>query len=481
MKSFLISIFCFLVISTSQISGQNLFQEKFEGCQISNFCLDCGDIKAVIPSTFIQDLIKGLDKESLRLTFGDIEIQILVDSVGKPCLISANNQTKIKSSKLKLQDAVNNSSNWIPALQNKKPISSSVSLLIRFGMSDVKLARRSFDSDNETNMRSEGIPDVKGTSAKLLTESWTVFNQENSELPWDMSRAVVKDIDNTIWIGTDNGIVKIVNGDWHHFNVQNSPIKSTMYDKSKTEGIEDIAVDHNNNKWFISAWSVYKFDNVNWTIFDSTNSPIKWARTVFVDKQNNVWFTSWDGLAKFDGKRWSVVDSTNSQIPTNQVLGAFIDSRNRLWIGTFKGNVMIDGNHTFRFTDSESPLSKANISKGYEDKEGNIWFSLENDKSVDAGIYVLKTDGMWKRINLPDYVMFKGGINDFLLDEDKNVLWIAINGIGLLKFDINKESLEIYTNHNSKVPSTVVSKLALDKDGQIWATTFAGVIKQNKK
>jgi len=464
------------------ILGQNLYPEKFNNCVFDRFCLDCGSPKAESPATFMQELVRNMDSNSLKKAKGQIEIQILIDSVGKPCLVSANNRSNIKTNKLKLQEAVNSTSNWKPAIDGSRGTNSSVSLLISFDQENIKATRISFDPRNRTNGQSVGTPEMKGSNKNKLSETWTLYTQQNSALPWDMTRAVARDSDNNIWIGTDNGVVRIEDGQWKVFNAQNSNIKSTKYDPKTTETISDIEVDKKNNKWFIAGWDVYKYDNKNWTIYDSINSPINWARTIFVDKSNNVWFTSWDGIAKYDGTKWSVINTKNSELPSNKTLGVFVDSRDRLWIGTFEGNIMIENGKTTKFTDKDSPLSKAYISQMYEDKQGNLWFDLYNSKGSDEGMYILRKNATWERIQYTNPDMFvKNSINYFLLDEDKNVLWIALNGIGILRYDLGNKKWEVYTNQNSNVPSIHVMKLAKDKDGAIWAATFAGVIKLDTK
>jgi hypothetical protein len=99
---------------------------------LSQFCLDCGETKAQPPQTLKEELFKNLNAASLKKLKGLLEIQILVDSIGKPCLISADNQTNIKSKKLNLQFAVNSSSFWKPAISENKNTQSSVSLIIYF-------------------------------------------------------------------------------------------------------------------------------------------------------------------------------------------------------------------------------------------------------------------------------------------------------------------------------------------------------------
>jgi ligand-binding sensor domain-containing protein len=143
---------------------------------------------------------------------------------------------------------------------------------------------------------------------------------------------------------------------------------------------------------------------------------------------------------------------------------------------------MIDNEKTTKFTDNKSPLSKAYISQMYEDNKGNLWFDLYNEKGSDAGIYVLRIDGTWERITHKNQKVFSGNsVNNFLLDEDKNILWITLNNVGILRYDILKKDWEIYTNENSNVPSVNIEKITKDKDGAIWAATYAGVIRLDIK
>src|SRR5690606_5211896 len=135
-----------------------------------------------------------------------------------------------------------------------------------------------FDTKNQSNMKSVGTSDIKGTRESKLSESWTVYNQSNSKLPWDMSRAIFTDSDGILWIGTDNGLVKMVDENIQVFDTHNSGLKSVNYNKNRTVSIRDAGVDQQNNKWLIAGWDAYKFDGENWTLFDSINSPINWAR-----------------------------------------------------------------------------------------------------------------------------------------------------------------------------------------------------------
>ena len=474
-------IFTLLMLLSLVLSySQNVYPEKYEDCHLASFCLDCGNTKAQPPKTIVDELVSNFDKKSLSKIKGSIEVQVLVDENGKPCLLSSVNQTNVSSKKLDLQKAINTTSNWQPAISDNKNVNSSVSFVFEFANQNFSMKRRIFDFANQSNSKSIGTPNLKGTDKNKLSKSWTIFTQQNSELPWDMTRAIANDLDNNIWIGTDDGIVKIEGDKWMHFNSKNTTISAPGYNSNKTQAVRDLEVDKSNNKWFIAGWAAYKYDNKEWTKYDSINSPIHWARNIFVDNSNNVWFTSLDGIAKFDGQNWSIINKQNSNLPSDNILGVYVDNKNRIWIGTFEGNLIIENDVTKLLEDQDSPLSKAFIKKMYEDKKGNLWFCLYKSKSEEAGIYMLDNLGKWTRIIHPNSKMFiENSINDFYLDEESGLLWLTLNGVGVLNYNLNTKKWETYTNENSSVPSIHCMKITKDKNGLIWIATFAGVIKLN--
>lgn len=467
---------------TKNLYAQSLYPEEFHDCKFSSFCLDCGDTKAEPPKTIIQSLLNGIGNKNLGVLKGTIELQILIDQNGKPCLLSVNNNTNIGTAELNIKAVINGTENWTPAITGTKKENSSVCIILQFENGRYSAKRRIFDITHLSNMATKGSPERKGSEPTQLSETWKVFTQTNSEMPWDMSRAVTSDLKGNIWIGTDNGIVKINNGKWEQFNSSNTIIQATPYNRNETESVRDIAIDNKNNKWFVIGYDVYRYDDHIWTKFDSLNSPINWARKAVVDHFGNILFSSWDGVAKFDGQKWSVMNKKNSRLPSDKILGVFVDSKNRTWIGTFEGNVIIENGKTKALNDISSPLSKAYISKMYEDKRGNLWFSLYNEKGTSAGIYLLSTDGNWKRLLTDDPKMFAANsINDFLLDEQTGTLWLSQNNVGILKYDILSKKLEVYTTENSNVPSVNVEQIIKDKDGSIWAATYTGMIKTELK
>jgi ligand-binding sensor domain-containing protein len=469
-----------LFLTVQSAFGQHLYPEKFDGCKMSRFCLDCGEPKAELTKDAVKSILNGLNQKSLKKINGLIRVQILVDTLGNSCLLSAENGTNVTSKKLGLQNAINSMSKWTPSMKDNKAQKASVSLELVFQGGKFGISRVQFDFKKNTNFKSVGTPDVKGSKEKDLSVQWTVITQLNSNLPWDMTRTVVS-TDENLWIGTDNGLVKMTDDKMEVFGVTNSAIKPVKYNQNRASSIRHAALDGKGNIWLAAGWEAYKFGGSEWTVYDSINSPVVWPRKIYSDNSNNVYLTSWRGLAKYDGDNWSVFDTSNSELPSNKVSGVYVDSQDRLWIGTFDGNIRIDKDQIIEFNESDSPLKEGSISQVFEDSKGNFWFDLYSKDKTKAGMWLLKPNGEWTSIRPKNSELFtKNDINDFLLDEENGVLWIALNSVGLIRYDIENDKWETYTPENSEVPSIHVMKLAKDKNGIIWAATFAGVIKMKK-
>jgi len=470
------SIFLILCIVLVQFTfGQHLYPEKFSGCVVDRFCLDCGDPKAQPPRSFGEELVSRLDQRQLSRTTGTIVVQVLVDSLGRPCLLSAQNETRTKLNRLKLEEAINSTSDWSPAINNKGVAEKvSVTLALTFIGGRVVVHRREFDPSRQTNMRSVGEPKVKGSRPNDLSVQWEVFDQSNSYLPWDMSRTVVTDSFNNVWVGTDNGLVKISGGRMEVFHSGNAPFRTV---RGRTT-ISGLVVDIHNAIWFTDGYYGYRYNHSEWTVFDTVNHPLRWTTGLKTDSPGNIYFLTFHGIRKYNDGEWIIIDQSNTPLPSNNIREVYFDSHNRMWIGTTEGNIRVDGELTVVLDEPESPLSKAYITKMHEDVSGNLWFNLYSRNNPERGLWILTPGGDWISVNAKNPSLFKEtSINDFLLDERSRVLWIALGGAGLARYDLDNEKWEIYTPENSNVPSTHVSQLTIDHDGVIWGATFAGVIR----
>lgn len=464
------------IITTSITHGQNIYPEKVAGCPVKAFCLDCGDPKTVFAEDLTAYFNTRIPAETHKKIKGQVLLQVLVDSVGHPCVISVGNKTNSRNlAALRLVELVNAMPAWNPALEKGKPIRVSTSL--RFDFADQRLAvgYQRFDMAKVRNMASVGEVNIANKTQTYpkppANARLQVYNTRNSAIPWDMMRAVCPDTDNTVWVGTDNGLVKINNGQMTVLNASNSALRL----KHDNTTINSIAVDARNQKWLTDGYTTYRFDGTTWSVFDSTNSPLKYNSTIYADKAGSVWCYGSNGICRFDGKTWTQLTTKNSPLPFNNISSVFVDSRQRAWVGTYKGNIQFDGSKTQTYTTPDTPLGLASITSTEEDAAGNLWFGLYDSGHKHEGLARYGTDGQWTTYTVANSGIPGNNVLDVAWDKKTNTLWTSINNVGLARFD--GTTWTIFTPANSAVPSTYIQDISFDADGNLWAATFAGLLK----
>jgi streptogramin lyase len=455
-------------------SGQNLFPKEFDNCDMGSFCLDCGEVKGIYNGDLTEYFSKSIVANKINGVNETILVQVLIDTTGKQCVKSIQNNVP----KLTLSDVINSMTGWRPAISKGKPQNVSVTLKFEIKNGNISVSYQRFDPSRVTNVKSVGQVEIVNKKTKRKNNGaieFEVYTTQNSIIPWDMTRSISIDTNNVVWLGTDNGIVRIENDKMMVINSGNSPLRL----KRNQTTIMYSDIDIYNNKWFTDGYNTYKYDGKDWVVYDSTNSPLKWTTGIYADKFGTVWFTSSKGLAKFENKKWGVIDISNSKLPSNRTMGVFVDSKKRIWIGTFDGNLMIDGDSTINFQSTENPLKTASLQKGYEDKAGNIWFSLYEKFPQTKGFAKYSATGEWTIINTENSKIPRNDVLDFAVDERSNSIWLSINRVGISRYD--GKNWKTFTPENSKVPSTYIQSISLDKNGKLWCATFAGLLKAYSK
>lgn len=483
LKYHLLFILVALFLST-RLSAQNLFPQKTEACNTSQFCLDCGDPKATYDSTAFATIAEKINKTyNLRGAKGGIMFQVLVDSAGNGCVISHTDIHNFPLSK----DIIKylNACTWISAKEKNKPVSSSINLqfIVKNDKIEGSIERVNIKLMNE-DMKNPGTPTIYNKNYQYNNPSLdgyeiTVWQKENSALPQDMSQHSVIDKSDQVWYATLNGFVKFDGEKFHYFDEKNSPFTGTT-------DVGAIAVDKDNNKWVDSGKAIYKFDNKTWTRFDSTKIVVSGAYHI-IPNNDEVLFCGNKGLAILKNNQWSFIDNkVIKQLPSNRVYYAFRDQKKRLWIGTFSGSIMIDEDKKVtNFNETDTPLKDICISGAAMDENGNIYFKSYAFKnrsrdSEDEGLIILSKDGQWTHYTDKNSGLPVNQINSLMYDKFEKLLWIGTNSAGIVRFDL-KSSWENYHNQNSKVPSTYIYDMSQNSKGEIYVSTYYGMMRIKRK
>ncbi|MBP5327969.1 MAG: hypothetical protein J6Y98_08670 [Bacteroidales bacterium] len=466
-----IIVFVSLLFFFAPSKAQYLYPEHYLE-KVSAFCLDCGEPQAMPPSDYPQRFMMLLNEKALKKIEGDIYVQILVDSTGKAQLLSADNQSNVSSKKLNLQHAINNI-HWTPAGGENTMGYQSVQLLIRFKDDMLYMQRLNMSFGDKQPV------DKKDQKDKSHTHTFKVYNTANSSLPWNMSRAVAIDASGVVWMGTDQGLVRMQNGGMYVFNQENSPLTSYPRNKKDLHAIMALDFDSKGRLWISQGYDLFLLDNEKWwKYFNKSNSPVNWCTGFNYDKQGNLWVPTFHGAHRYDNGSWTTVDSTTHPLPSNNIMAIYADSRNRLWIGSSKGSLMAEGDKLETFEDTPYSIKEKTLSNILEDGKGNIWLAIygANDEPNTA-LMLYDNEGRWHEYMCPLIRKWRTEtISDIALNEKNNELWISVYHIGLLLFHTDTEEWELYTPDNSNLPDAYIEDIELDNNGKLWGATFGGIV-----
>ncbi|HEX2617581.1 MAG TPA: hypothetical protein VHL57_08565 [Flavobacteriales bacterium] len=94
-------------------NAQNVFPEVFKGCVTDHFALESDTATAKQDAiAFVALLKQELGDKTIAGLRGTLKFQIIVDLDGSSCLLSVENLTGRKTSKLKLKEFVDNKVKW---------------------------------------------------------------------------------------------------------------------------------------------------------------------------------------------------------------------------------------------------------------------------------------------------------------------------------------------------------------------------------
>ncbi|MFN3269823.1 MAG: hypothetical protein ACK42G_04465, partial [Candidatus Kapaibacteriota bacterium] len=148
-------------------------------------------------------------------------------------------------------------------------------------------------------------------------------------IPSHNIRALRKYSNDTLWICTDRGLVRLRSNQFVVYNSQNSPLPSDI--------INDIYVDAVGIWWIATNKGLVMKSDTNWVVFNRLNSgiPDDYVNTVKVDPIGNVWVATPNGLGMYDRTDWYVFDTNNSGLPDNFITFIEFDNfNNSKWVGT---------------------------------------------------------------------------------------------------------------------------------------------------
>ena len=286
---------------------------------------------------------------------------------------------------------------------------------------------------------------------KFYDDECLVFNSANSPLPFDQWNTEIEiDAEGRIWIGSLRWISIFDGTDWASYETDNPASSFTS--------INDIFFDSRGDTWIGASWGLGKF--INNSVTEKYDGFDKEINVIQEDTKNDLWIgTHYDGLYKYDGVNWSLYDTTNSALPANNIYDMKFDEDGNLWIATSKGLVKFNGNNWEIYNTSNSGLPDDMVLSIEIDEDGIIWIGLFN-----SGL--IRYDGFnWKRYNLSNSRLPSNSAYAIAINNQNNVL-ISMNGTKSL-INYNNTNWVLYDTSNSGLLNTI-SAMAFDNTNNLW-------------
>ena len=353
------------------------------------------------------------------------------------------------------------------------------------------------NNENEFSIPSNNVKDVLLDSRGKLwiatdkgicnfdyeKEVFTSYNKEpyeNNSLIDDETFCLLKDSSGLIWIGTYSGIsIFNPNSNFYHF-------KSNLYDENSLSGnmIHGIYEDNNKTLWIgtnENGVNVINGDVIKHLNKENSNL-ISNAIEDITGFNNYIFIGTNEGLsvlAKTDDKNYNIKNYTDKDgLPSNKIRSLFIDSKGYLWIGTNKGLAILDINNekiidiTYIF-DEMGVLDKF-IRAIYEDSKGNYYIGC----FLEGGLIKINP-------NTKEYKIYQNSDNDndsisnnsiryITEDLNGNILVGTSHGINILNLSTDK--FKHYTENDGLINNTIYGIL-VDKNNDIWMSTNGGISK----
>jgi hypothetical protein len=210
---------------------------------------------------------------------------------------------------------------------------------------------------------------------KFDGSNWINYSESNSGLSYNRinQQSMILDLQGNLWFGTvkdtyGTGVTMYDGTQWQSFDSNDGLVNNA---------VKNIAVDSNDNKWFVANYGISKYDGSNWVSYTSENTGVDLIDYVFsiaIDSEDNKWFGSYKGALKFDGTNWTVYNTSNSGLEWNHINAIAVDKDDNIWFANESGVSSFDGTNWINYSSVNRTESKVYNCRAIAiDSKGNKW------------------------------------------------------------------------------------------------------------
>jgi len=271
------------------------------------------------------------------------------------------------------------------------------------------------------------------------------------------------DSNNTLWVVTNFGLLKITENDHELFYV---PYSAT-YDTN----LSTITIDNNDNIWLTSLRNVYKFSSINdeWTTYsydDGVFFKTGYSR-VFCDFEGRIYVTDGHSVYEFQNNTWSellgfdeIIDVTFPYLGDPGSNDVIARDNDFLWISTDIGLIKYKNDTCYEFlTKENSELMDNNIYSVHTDSKNRIWINYGYDVQVIE-------DSIWSTYESKYHLKVCG---EYIIADE-------YSGTKIL-FYINNSWVELLNDYFFNIK--YYKQTRIDADNKLWLSGYDKIYKIN--
>lgn len=268
----------------------------------------------------------------------------------------------------------------------------------------------------------------------------------NGLLPSNTVLAIYEDNSRQIWIGTQDGLVRL----------SKTPVRIVRLPGGSDPDYETISLGSNGTIWAVTS-RVYAIQNDRAEPYNFPAIGKIPVRNVFRDRQGTLWIGT-DGSGAFHITAKGVTHYSAPRLANNFVR-AFLQSRDgSIWIALDQGLSHITGDRVQNY-DVGDGLAYFSTCALMEDKDGNLWIGTDQGLSC------------WRRGHFLTNVATRSMSREkiwSILQDTSGVIWFGTRDHGLFRYKNGK--LSQFTTAQG-LASNSIYQLLQDRHGQLWMSS----------
>ena len=280
--------------------------------------------------------------------------------------------------------------------------------------------------------------------------------------------------DGDVWLGTLEGITELkpqTDGTW---KIEQNPLGSTFADRS----INTVVGGPDNTIWFGTDNGILIKKDKQVSALKTDGSILtENVKVIRFEADSAVWIGSTQGVTRYkfaDGEYSFNQYHSNANINESEVSSIYQDELGRVWIGYLSSSLVVFNGTEFLVPEALKTLKNISAIQG---GHGNIWIATEG-----SGLF--KTSGVAVNLTAEDFeqITIENGLSSAdlhqLIFDGQNNLWIGTaSGVDEIVLDNESNIKEVHhygVREGFIGTETNENAVCLDHSGNLWFGTIRG-------